>query len=214
MPYKILGKTSEYIRSLLPQNNSPQLREVLQYAEENNLPVLLPETAVVLAQLVMLKQPKKVLEIGTSVGYSTRVILQNSLSANVYTIESNESIYETSRAFFIKHGLADRVNLVFADATEILSFIDSKFDFIFLDGPKAQYVEYLPFLARYLTSGGVLVCDNVLFNGMVAGETEIARHKGGLVKKLDSFLRELMKRQDLTSSIIPVGDGISVSIKR
>ena len=215
MPFKTPGKTSEYIRSLLALKGVESgEREMLEYADKNIIAVLLPETAAFLRQIVNLSKPMRILEIGTAIGYSGILMLKAADPAAVlYTVEADEERINTAKEFFAKAGLLDRVIFYLGDSTEIVPNIEGKFDFIFLDGPKAQYCEYLPFLSRALSKGGVLVCDNVLYEGMVSGEREIKNHKGGLVKKLDLFLHKLMKDETLDTSILPVGDGVSLSRK-
>lgn len=215
MPFKTPGKTSEYIRKLLalrPVNAIEQ--QITAYADANIIAVLLPETAAFLRQAITLCRPDRILEIGTAIGYSGILMLQAAPHAMLYTVEQSEERIGVAKDFFAKAGVVDRVIFYTGDSTEIVPALRGEYDFIFLDGPKAQYCEYLPFLSRLLRRGGVLFCDNVLYEGMVSGETEIRNHKGGLVKKLDLFLHKLMEDTSLQTSILPVGDGVSFSIKQ
>lgn len=213
MGYKYLGKTSEYIRSILPAEKETSLQAILQYADKNFVPVLLPETAALLKQLIKLKQPKNILEIGMAIGYSGSIMLSAYSGSHLYTIELSEKSIEVAKQFFATNKMTDRVTIYEGDASNIVPMLSGTYDFIFLDGPKAQYIEYLPFLVRALNNGGVLVCDNVLYNGMVSGENTNLNKQGGIVKKLDLFLHTLLNDKTLTSSILNVGDGLSVSIK-
>lgn len=213
MAFKLPNKTCEYIRSILPLERDNALKAITDYADANMIPVLLPETAAFLKQTVMLVKPKRILEVGMAIGYSGHIMLKAAPCAHLYTIEIQESSIIKAKEFFTESGLMDRVTIYEGDSSEIVPMISGKYDFIFLDGPKAQYIEYLPFLSRALLCGGALLCDNVLYNGMVAGEREIQNKKGGLVKKLDVFLRALMNDDSLVSSVLPVGDGVSLSIK-
>ena len=214
MPFKTPGKTSEYIRSLLREVPlSETERGILAYADREMIAVLLPETVAFLRQAVLLSKPTRILEIGTGVGYSGIVMLQEAPRATLYTIEMSEERLERAKQNFAEAGVLARTVCYAGDCSDIIPSLTGPFDFIFLDGPKAQYCEYLPFLSRILEKGGVLFCDNVLYEGMVAGEKEIKNHKGGLVKKLDLFLHKLMADRTLCSSVLPVGDGVSFSIK-
>ncbi len=215
MPFKTPGKTSEYIRGLLELRPADEVeRKMAEYADDNMIAVLLPETAAFLRQAVMLKKPSRILEIGTAIGYSGIIMLRAAPpSARLYTVESDEGRISLAKVFFADAGFGGRVVFYAGDSTEIVPNLKGGFDFVFLDGPKAQYCEYLPFLSRVLKPGGVLFCDNVLYEGMVSGEREIKNHKGGLVKKLDLFLHKLMNDVTLDTSILPVGDGVSLSIK-
>ena len=214
MPFKTPGKTSEYIRSLLkevPVDDAQQ--RILEYADREMIAVLLPETVAFLRQAVMLSKPERILEIGTGIGYSGIVMLKEAPKATLYTIEMSEERLQIAKQNFAEAGVLSRTVCYAGDCSEIIPNLAGQFDFIFLDGPKAQYCEYLPFLSRSLTAGGILFCDNVLYEGMVSGEREIKNHKGGLVKKLDLFLHKLMVDRTLCSSVLPVGDGVSFSIK-
>ncbi len=215
MPFKTPGKTSEYIRELLSLRAADEVeRKITDYADKNIIAVLLPETTAFLRQAVMLKKPLRILEIGTAIGYSGIVMLRAALpETELYTVEMSEERIATAKEFFRDAELLNNVVFYVGDSTEIVPNLKGKFDFIFLDGPKAQYCEYLPFLSRLLNKGGVLFCDNVLYEGMVSGEREIKNHKGGLVKKLDLFLHKLMEDGSLLTSVLPVGDGVSLSVK-
>lgn len=213
MAYKTPNKTCEYLRKILPSEDDGNIKEILKYADEHDVPVLLPETACFLKQLVFLKQPKKILEIGTAIGYSGQIML-NQCDAHLFTIEMSEQSIVVAKDFFTKANLNKRVTIFEGDASEIAPFLDGQFDFIFLDGPKSQYIEYYPHLKRVLAAEGILLCDNVLFNGMTAGEVEVSKKKQSLVKKLDLFLRTVCSDKSLMTSILPVGDGVSLSIKK
>ena len=99
------------------------------------------------------------------------------------------------------------------DAGEIVPMLTGEYDFIFMDGPKTRYIEYLPYLDKLLKKDGILLCDNVLFNGMLSGDTEIIQKKNTIVVKIEEFLQALYNKDNYITSIIPVGDGLSLSIK-
>ena len=115
---------------------------------------------------------------------------------------------------FEKWGYSNRAKIFVGDACEIIPLMQGEYDFIFVDGPKTRYIEFLPYLKKMLVNGGILFCDNVLFNGMVAGEQEVGKKKNSIVEKLDLFLKTLFADGDFSSSILPVGDGVSLSIKK
>lgn len=213
MPFKTPGANSVYIRSVLPPEKDEKVKRILRYADDNMIPVLLPETAAFLRQVVMLVKPNKVLEIGTAVGYSGHIILGES-NCHLYTIEADEKLLGIADKFFEDSGYKGRVTSYLGDANEIVPLFSGQFDFIFLDGPKTRYVQYLPYLKRMLTDGGILFCDNVLFNGMVSGETEVVKKKATIVTALDNFLKMITADEEFVTSILPVGDGVSLSIKR
>lgn len=213
MAFKTPNVTSEYIRELLVTPKNTILEEILAYADERMIPALLPETAAFLRQMVMLSRPKKVLEIGTGAGYSLHTILYAHSEATVHSVDISEENVDIAKMFLHKSNFSDRVRFFIGDASEIVPMIEAKYDLIFLDGPKARYYDYLPFLKRCLVRGGLLICDNVLYDGMVSGEHTVSQKKVGLVKRIDLFLRTLCNDDDFDTSILPIGDGISLSIK-
>jgi len=213
MPFKTPGKTSEYLRTVIRPESDPRVAEMMRYADEQMIPILLPESAVFLEQITKFVQPKKTLEIGMVVGYSSQLILRNS-DTHLYTVEINEQFIDKGKEFLNSLGYGGRYTVFCGDAGEIVPYIDGHFDFIFMDGPKTRYLEYLPHLKRMLNSGGVLLCDNVLFNGMVSGESDIEHKKLSIINRLDEFLRALTKDEEYVTSILPVGDGMSLSIKK
>ncbi len=212
MAFKTPNKTSEYIRSLMKEETDSIYVEINRYADENFIPVLLPETASFLAQLIRLAKPKKILEIGTAIGYSAQIMLRNS-DAQLYTVEVEEKRIEVAKKFFEKAGVLDRVTVFLGDAGEIVPMLTGEYDFIFMDGPKTRYVEYLPYLDKLLKEDGILLCDNVLFNGMLSGDAEIIHKKSSIVVKIEEFLQALYHNENYITSVLPVGDGLSLSIK-
>lgn len=213
MPFKTPSKSSEYIRTVLAPEKDERMRALTKYADENMIPVLLPESAALLEQLVSLKKPKKILEIGTAIGYSAALILRNCLG-KLTTIEINEDYAALAKKNLSIMGYDGRFNVFIGDADDILPFMDGKFDFVFMDGPKTRYPGFLPHVKRMLAPGGVLLADNVFFNGMVTGEGEIKRCKQTIINGLDKFLHDLTSDERYFTSVLPVGDGMSLTVKK
>lgn len=188
-----------------------QLDKMLSFARENYIPVMLDDTKKLLQQLTTDNQPKKILEIGTAIGYSGIVMLTSSPNAQLNTIEMDEKSAEMARQNFIQAGVYDRVNLFVGDAKEIVTQLTGKYDFIFLDGPKGQYDSFLPYLIDVLEVGGLLVCDNVLYKGLVEHVPE-HRHKHiTIARNLNKFLDDLNNDSRFTTRLHRVGDGVTVS---
>ena len=177
-------------------------------------PVLPTESAGLLRLFVSISKPKKILEIGTNIGFSGIVMLTAAPDAMLYTVEMDEETANIARGNFESAGVGDRVQILRGKAEEILPFIKDGYDLIFLDGPKGQYSYLCSYLLPMLNSGGLLICDNVLFRGMVSGKRKVKARKRTLVKKLDEFLKSISKDDCLVTSVIPIGDGISVSLKK
>ena len=121
---------------------------------------------------------------------------------------------EIAKEFFSRAQVLDRATFFVGDAGEIVPQLTGEYDFIFMDGPKTRYIEYLPYLKKLLKSGGILLCDNVLFNGMVSGEEEVVAKKNSIVVRIEEFLDDLYSDEGYITSIIPIGDGLSLSIKK
>lgn len=188
-----------------------QLDKMLSFARENYIPVMLDDTKKLLQQLTAENQPKKILEIGTAIGYSGIVMLTSSPEAQLNTIEMDEKSAEMARQNFIQAGVYERVNLFVGDAKEIVTQLTGKYDFIFLDGPKGQYDCFLPYLIDVLEVGGLLVCDNVLYKGLVEHVPE-HRHKHiTIARNLNRFLDDLNNDNRLTTRLHRIGDGVTVS---
>ena len=190
------------------------ISEIQQNALENNVPIMRTQSLNILKSLVAVKQPNAILEIGTAVGYSGLNMLKM-CNANLTTIEKDEESFQIAKSNFEKLGYKDKVNQLFGDALEILPTLTQKFDFIFLDGAKSQYVKSLPYLVNLLNKGGVLVADNVFFMGMVNGKVPVKKNKATIVRNLRAFLQELNTtyKSTLITQFIDIEDGLTISVK-
>lgn len=156
---------------------------------------------------------ENILEIGAAVGASGIALLQTCPQAHLITIEKNADFAAEAQANFGRAGLSDRVKLLKGDAADILPRLGGQFDFIFLDGPKVQYVKWLPHLKRLLRSGGMLAADDVLLYGWVNGEVPAPQKRHMLVEHVREYLDAVMGDGDFLSYVADVGDGIALSVK-
>lgn len=209
----ILTETvDQYLRDQVPAR-SPLLTQMEKEAANEHIPIIDPRSAYFLHVLVKMLQPMRILEIGTAIGYSTIWLAKAAEKARLTTIESDPERMNRALSNFEEAGLRDRIELLEADAAEGLPGHYS-FDFIFIDAAKKQYQHYVETYLPYLKSRGVIVCDNTLFKGYVAQESdavEPSRWKS-LVEHLKQFNVFLRNHPDLDTSFIPVGDGLSVSV--
>lgn len=212
MPFKTPNEISVFLRDRLGLEKDVLLSEIIDYADKNFIPIILPEAAAFLKAFVKVLNPENTLEIGTAIGYSAQIILKNS-NSRLFTIEHKEDLVNIASDYFKRAGFTDRVNIFLGDACEIIPNISGEYDFIFMDGPKTRYIEFLPYLKKVLKKGGVLLCDNVLFNGMVSGENETPKKKQSIIDKLNLFLDSICGDDDFATSLIPLGDGLSLSVK-
>lgn len=189
------------------------LEKLLKYARERYIPVMLDDTRELLFRLVQERCPKRILEIGTAIGYSGIIMLSASPDATLNTIELDETTANTARENFAKAEVAHRVNLFVGDAREIVRLLNGSYDFIFMDGPKGQYEAFLPYLTDLLEVGGTLVCDNVLYKGLVECVPN-KRHKHITVaRNMHAFLEDLTTSDRYDTTLHRIGDGVSVSVK-
>lgn len=187
------------------------LNEMEQFARANKIPVILPETREYLENLCKQIQPKKILEIGMAIGYSASCMLLSS-NANIVECEASLPNIELAKKNFEILGLTDRVSIIEGDCMNTLPTINEQFDLIFLDGPKGKYPEILPLILPRLKSTGVLVCDNVLFRGMVLDGQPLQYPRfERTVIALRNFIEMLQNNSDLETEILHIGDGLAVA---
>lgn len=204
---------SDFIDSLY--SNSDDLSEALRLkAEGEDIPVIRRQSEGFIKSLLLLKKPENILEIGSGVGYSAIVMARTLPDVQITTIENYAPRIEAAKKNIENAGLKDRISLIEADAADVLLQLKGPYDFIFLDGPKGQYEAFLPELLRLLDEGGVLLCDNVLQGGDIAlSRYAIERRDRTIHERMRAFLYEITHSEELETSILSVGDGMSLSIK-
>lgn len=203
----------EYIRSLLPVS-SGILADLEKYALDNHVPIVQPEVAQLLKVLLKIKNPKNILEIGTAIGYSAILMAENSSdNCKITTIERRKDMVEKALENISKTPYKDRIKVLEGEAEEILSSLNDKYDFIFLDAAKGQYMEFFNKCINLLEKGGIVVSDNVLYKGMVATDELVIRRKKTIVKRLRTFLKYINETESYISCIIPIGDGLAITYK-
>ncbi|MCM3619228.1 O-methyltransferase [Sutcliffiella horikoshii] len=211
------NKLITYLESLVPPRNEI-VTKMEKLAQEDQVPIMDLVGMETLLQLLMLSQPKHILEIGAAIGYSAIRMAQSIPDVNIVTIERDEHRYLQAKEHIAEAGLEDRIDLIFGDALEVLEQVERKgvFDLIFVDAAKGQYERFFTMYEPLLIDSGVIITDNVLFRGLVAEDHEAIEPKRirNLVKKIDRYNKWLMDHQDYITTILPVGDGIAISKKR
>jgi len=206
---------NQYIEKIIP-TRSEQVLKMEQYAEEHNVPIMDLTGMETLLSYVRLKKPKRVLEVGTAIGYSAIRMALACENAEIISIERDEERYNIAKDNVRSFHLESRINLLFGDANELQSQVEqyAPYDFIFIDAAKGQYQNFFDHYSSMLSPDGIIVTDNVLFRGYVADESGLeSRRLRSLVKKIRSFNEYMMQHPDYQSSILPVGDGMMVSIR-
>lgn len=209
-----LDYIQEYIRSVLPKS-SEILKTIEDYAKKNNVPIIHPEVAQFIRVIIQIQNPKRILEIGTAIGYSAIVMAEASKrDCEIITIERRADMVKLAKENFERVNLSNRIKILHGEAQEILPSIKDKFDLIFLDAAKGKYMEFLPYCIENLNSRGVIISDNVLFKGMVANDELVIRRKKTIVRRMREYLKYICNTRNLETSIIPIGDGIALTIKK
>ena len=181
-------------------------------ALERGIPVADDETLQYLLVMLAATKPKRILEIGTAVGLSSVAMLLACPDARLTTMELEEDRYLEAKRNFADFGVSDRVNAYLGDAGEILAMMNGEFDFIFLDGPKAQYEKYLFDLKRLMKKGSILFADDVLLYGWVSGVEPTPQKRHSIVDKIRSYLEVVTSDTDFVTSVLDVGDGVALSV--
>lgn len=191
------------------------IKDIEKFGRENDYPIILDESKDFILNEIKNANVSNILEIGTCIGYSGSLLLLNCKQANLTTIEKNEDVASIAKENFTKLNLDKRVNLIVEDAKVAIEKLQEKYDLIFLDGPKAQYKNYLPILIKLLKVGGVLIADNVLFKGFVKKDENefLPRCIRSIVRGLRIFLQNITADERLSTKVYDVGDGISISKK-
>ena len=208
-------RISSYINSLCTED-TPFLTELEKWALETRVPIIRKETQSLLKTLLAMKQPKRILEIGTAVGFSSLMMSECvSEDCSITTIENYEKRIPIARENFARAGKEHQITLLEGDAMEVLKGLEGPYDFVFLDAAKAQYIYYLPELLRMMPAGAVLVSDNVLQDGnIVESRFAVERRDRTIHARMREYLYELTHCEQLVTSILPLGDGVTVSVRK
>ncbi len=200
--------------SSLTSDNSVFCETVGSEARKSGVPVIRRESEGFLKMILELKKPGKILEIGTAVGYSALIMAENtSESCMITTIEIDEEDARIAVENLSKAGYSDRVRVITGDAARILPDLEAGFDLVFLDASKGQYLKFFNEIRKLLSPGGVVVSDNVLQGGNILRSRFIIEQRDRTVhKRMREFLYEITHDEDFVTGIVPVGDGIAVSV--
>ena len=195
--------------------NTPFLNELEQYAIKTNVPVIRPQMQSFLKLLLAMKQPKQILEVGTAIGFSALLMSEyGPKDCSITTIEKYEKRISLARENFKKAGKEEQITLLEGDATEILKNLAGPYDFIFMDAAKGQYINFLPDILKLMPVGGVLISDNVLQDGdVMESRFAVTRRDRTIHSRMREYLYELKHNEQLCTDILPVGDGVTVSVK-
>lgn len=205
----------DYINSL-DKGNSPVCNAIEKEALADGVPIIRKEMGNLLKVLLLLKQPQKILEVGTAVGYSSILMSENMPeNCRITTIENYEKRIPVAKNNFKRAGKEEVITLLEGDAMDILKELDGTYDFIFMDAAKGQYINFLPELLRLMPAGGLLISDNVLQEGdIVESRYGVTRRNRTIHTRMREYIYTLTHAEQLETSIVPIGDGITLSVDR
>ncbi len=208
-------RLSTYINSL--DSGIPEfLMELEEEAHKTYVPVIRKETQSLLRLLLAMNRPQRILEVGTAVGFSALLMEYfNPVQCKITTIENYSKRIPIARKNFTRAGKEQVIELLEGDASEILKTLREPYDFIFMDAAKGQYIHFLPEALRLLKSQGVLVSDNVLQDGdIIESRFAVTRRNRTIHKRMRDYLYELTHMEELVTSVLSIGDGVTVSVRR
>ncbi len=192
------------------------LEELETYALDTDVPIIRKEMQSFLKTLIMMNKPRQILEVGTAIGFSALLMSEYMpADAHITTIEKYEKRIPIARENFKKHGKEEQITLIEGDAAQVLAQLSGEYDLIFMDAAKGQYIHFLPDILRLLKQGGVLLSDNVLQDGdVIESRYAVTRRNRTIHGRMREYLYELKNHPQLQTSIIPLGDGITLSVKK
>ena len=199
----------------LDRGNTLFLDEIEKYAIETQVPIIRKSMQSLLKFLLAFSKPKKILEVGTAIGFSALLMSEyGPEDCHITTIEKYEKRIPVAKENFRRGGAENRITLLEGDATDILKELDDTYDMIFMDAAKGQYIHFLPDILRLLAPGGLLVSDNVLQDGdIIESRFAVTRRNRTIHARMRDYLYELKHHPDLETVILPVGDGVTLSVK-
>jgi len=186
------------------------VNSIFNQSKKLNLPIILNDTKVILEDLIKENKPNLILEIGAAIGYSASVMLNACDTAKLITLEKN-----VERFKICKENLARvagvRAEVINCDAMEFIENTNLKFDFIFIDGPKGQYLNYIKKLESKLSKNAIVMCDNIYFHGMVNGKTPVTKGVRTMIRNLKKFNEYMLHNKNFETQILEKGDGILIA---
>ena len=190
-----------------------RIYDLRERAKQDGEPILRDKSFELLLDTIKREKPKKILEIGVNLGLSGIAMLLTERTASLTGIEIDEEKIALAKENYKTFGVSNRAKIFQGDASEIIPVLTGEYDFIFLDGPKGHYYEYLPHVLSCLNVGGTLFADNVLFRGYVDGKVKTPHRFNTTKHSMENFLREITTSSDLKTTVFDLEDGVSITEK-
>ena len=191
--------------------NKQELQKIKQKALEEHIPIIMDETLEVIEKYLKNNKPKRILEIGTAVGYSaicfTQILEEDGI---IDTIERDTERVKEARENIKKAEVENKINIYEGDAVEILPTLDNKYDVVFIDAAKGKYPFFLKEALRMINKNGVIFADNILYKGYVMSDYNKHKQRTA-VRNLREYIKEVSENPNLETEILEVGDGLAIS---
>ena len=207
-------RLTTYINSL-DTGHTPALEALAEDAQQHHVPIIRREMESFMKLLLSMNNSRNILEIGAGICYSTIFMAMNSEESHITTIENYAERIRYARENIVKAGMEERIELIEDDAAKVLPTLQGPYDLIFLDAAKGQYITFLPEILRLLRKGGILLADNVLQDGeIVRSRYATPRRQRTIHDRMREFIWEVKHTEELDTSVITIGDGVTLSIRR
>ena len=191
--------------------NEEELKIVKEKARENHIPIIMDDTLEKIEEILKEEKPKRILEIGTAVGYSATMFAKyTDEDCIIDTIEIDEERAKEAKENIEKIGVADRINIMVGNAVDILPTISQEYDIVFIDAAKGKYPVFLENAIRLIKNGGLILADNILYKGYVMSDYNKHKQRTA-VRHLREYIQEITENEKLESEILEIGDGLAIT---
>ena len=186
-------------------------KKIKEYGNAHKVPITKDDTLCFLLETINKNNCKQILEIGTAIGYGCISMAENTNCEHIDTLETDEDRFKIANENIKSKGLENKISTNLIDAKEYLQNCNKKYDFVYLDGPKGQYINYLPLIVKILNKNGIIFADNLHFHGMVTGEIPVTKGCRAMIKGLHRYIDEITTNPMFESEIYNIGDGVGVT---
>ena len=186
-------------------------QQIKQYGENHNVPITKDDTLDFLCKTIDAENAKQILEIGTAIAFGSITMAENTNLEHIDTVEIDVERFKIANENIKKHNLQNKISTHLVDAMEFIQNCNKTYDLIYLDGPKGQYINQLPYLVKILKVGGIIVADNLYFHGMVTGEIPVSKGCRAMIKGLHKYIDEITTNPIFKTQILSIGDGVGLT---
>ena len=186
-------------------------QQIKQYGENHNVPITKDDTLDFLCKTINKENAKQILEIGTAIAFGSITMAENTNLEHIDTVEIDVERFKIANENIKNHNLENKISTHLVDAMGYIQNCNKTYDLIYLDGPKGQYINYLPHLTKILKVGGIIIADNLYFHGMVTGEIPVTKGCRAMIKGLHKYIDEITTNPIFETEILSIGDGVGVT---